>query len=138
MRAKEYLEQARKLDDRIDTKIQYLEYLNCLATKCTSVMSHAPRGGNQQNGLDATVAKIIDLENEINADIDRLVDLKAEITKVINQVPDSTQRMLLEKRYLCRMMWEDIGCELHYGPTWTKKIHFEALESVEKILNAKE
>ncbi len=135
MTAKEYLEQARKLDDRIDTKIQYLEYLNCLATKCTSVMSHAPHGGSNQKGLDATIAKIIDLENEINADIDKLVELKAEITRVVAQVVDPNQRMILEKRYLCRMMWEDIGCELHYGPTWMKKVHIAALKSVEKILN---
>ena len=138
MTAKEYLEQARKLDDRIDTKIQYLEYLNCLATKCTSVMSHAPHGGSNQKGLDVTIAKIIDLENEINADIDKLVELKAEITRVVAQVVDPNQRMILEKRYLCRMMWEDICYELNYGIARMKQIHQSAIAAVEVILSAKE
>ena len=45
MSIKEYLSQARYLDMRIQSKLEQLESLNELATKCTSVitgMPHAP------------------------------------------------------------------------------------------------
>lgn len=135
MTAKEYLSQARHLDDSINTKIEILDNLNALACKCTSTISDMPKavGGNTSR-LEDTVVKIITLQNEINEEIDALVDKKSEIRKVIMLVEDDGERLLLEKRYLCCMSWRDICADFHYGTTWSKKVHASALESVEKIL----
>ncbi len=43
MTAKEYLSQAYRLDDRINSKIQQVDSLNLLATKCTSTISGMPK-----------------------------------------------------------------------------------------------
>lgn len=42
MNAKEYLLQARYLDERITSKTQQIASLNDLATKCTSTISDMP------------------------------------------------------------------------------------------------
>ena len=42
MTAKEYLSQAYRLDQRIDSKIEQVASLNDLATKCTSTMTGMP------------------------------------------------------------------------------------------------
>ena len=42
MTAKEYLEQARYLDMRIDSKLEQVSALNGLAEKCTAVMTGMP------------------------------------------------------------------------------------------------
>ena len=89
MKAKEYLSQAYRLDQRIDAKIEQVMSLRNLAAKATSTLSDvAPSGTRNVHRMEDIVIKIIDLEEEINADIDRLVDLKREIMKVIKALPN--------------------------------------------------
>lgn len=70
MTAKEYLSQARFLDDRINSKIQQISSLNELATKCTATISDMPHSPNSGGSTMAdAVCKIVDLQEEINKDI---------------------------------------------------------------------
>ena len=84
MTAKEYLSQARYLDERIDTKIRQVSQLKGLATKCTATITDVPGNPNRgKSRVEEIVCKIVDLESEINGDIDRLVDLVREITDIV-------------------------------------------------------
>ena len=47
MTEKEYLLQARYLDERIHSKVQQVESLNDLATSCSAVISDMPRNPNR-------------------------------------------------------------------------------------------
>ena len=47
MNAKEYLLQARYLDERITSKTQQIASLNDLATRCTTTFSDIPRNPNR-------------------------------------------------------------------------------------------
>lgn len=131
MTAKEYLEQAFHLDQRINSKIAMVDSLNLLATKATTTISDMPRNPNRATSMmgDA-VEKIIDLQLEINSDIDQLVDLKREIMTVIKAVENSEYQMLLEKRYLCYYCWEQIASEMNYGLDNVFKVHRRALTFV--------
>ena len=116
MKAKEYLSQAYRLDQRIDAKIEQVMSLRNLATKATSTLSDvAPSGTRNVHRMEDIIIKIIDFENEINADIDRLVALKREITGVIKAVPNLEYQTLLELRYLCFKSWEQIAIEMNYS-----------------------
>lgn len=139
MTAKEFLSQAKYLDESINTKIESLDYLNALAGKCTSVLSDMPKSGNGNTShLEDVVVKIIDLQREINCDIDALVDLKAEIRKVILRVENPVERLLLEKRYICCLPWSVIRNTLYFSETTAKRVHNAALESVDEILDEME
>lgn len=131
MSAKEYLSQAMYIDQRINSKLEQVMTLRESATKVTQVMSDMPRnpGGNQQ-AMENTIVKIIDLENEINRDIDRLVDLKAEVRQVISQLVSPDQQLVLELRYLCYKSWSDIAAELGFCESNIYKLHGEALKNV--------
>ena len=116
MKAKEYLSQAYRLDQRIDAKIEQVMSLRNLATKATSTLSDvAPSGTRNVHRMEDIIIKIIDFENEINADIYRLVALKREITGVIKAVPNLEYQTLLELRYLCFKSWEQIAIEMNYS-----------------------
>ena len=94
------------LDMRISSKIQQIEALNDLATSATSVLTGMPHNPNKATSKMAdAVAKIVDLQAEINHDIDMLVDLKREISSTIKAVPSSELQTLLEKRYLCCVVY---------------------------------
>ena len=88
MTVKEYLGQAYRIDQRINSKLEQVGSLRALATKATSTMSDTPPSGSRNvQSMESIIVKIIDLENEINEDIDMLVDLKREIVGVIKREP---------------------------------------------------
>lgn len=131
MTAREYLNQAHRLDQRIDAKIEQVASLNAMATKCTATLSGMPHNPNRgTSSMEDTIVKIIDLQHDINQDIDRLVDLKREIAAVINAVDNSECRILLELRYLCFKTWEQIAVEMNYGIDNIYKLHNKALRMV--------
>ncbi len=132
MTGKEYLLQARYLDERIHSKIQQIESLNDLATSCSAVISDMPRNPNQGGSKMAdAVIKIVTLQEEINQDINALVDLKHEIMGVIKAVPNVEYQTLLEKRYLCFITWEQIAVDMGYELRYIHKLHGKALEEVQ-------
>ena len=131
MTAKEYLSQARFLDDRINSKIQQISSLNELATKCTATISDMPHSPNIAGSTMAdAVCKIVDLQEEINKDIDRLVDLKREIMGVIKSVPNVEYQTILEKRYLCFISWEQIAVDMNYSMQHIHRMHSSALKEI--------
>lgn len=131
MTAKEYLQQALRLDERINSKISQLESLRELATKCTSTITGMPHNPSpSQSPMADAVCKIIDLQDEINRDIDHLVDLKRELVGVIRNVEDVECRLLLELRYLCFKSWEDIAVQMGYTARNIHYLHKQALRLV--------
>lgn len=54
----------------------------------------------------------MEAEDELNKQIDILVDTKIEIGKLIDLVHNETYRLILEKRYLCFMHWDQIASDM--------------------------
>jgi DNA-directed RNA polymerase specialized sigma subunit len=131
MTAKEYLSQAYRLDQRINSKLEQLASLNALASKCTTVITDMPRNPNQSVSIMAdAVAKIVSLQSEIKRDIDRLVDLKRDMVRCIKAVENTECQTLLELRYLCFKTWEQIAVDMGYRERNVYIIHNEALEKI--------
>lgn len=132
MTAKEYLGQAYRLDQRINSKLEQVLSLRDLTTKATATMSDMPGGGSRNvYKMQDIIAKIIDLENEINADIDQLVDLKREMVATIKSVTDPECQTLLELRFLCFKTWEQIAVEMSYSIQHIYRLRDKALKMIE-------
>ena len=128
MTVKEYLSQAYRIDQRINSKLEQVASLRALATKATSTLSDTPPSGSRNvQSMENVIVKIIDLENEINEDIDTLVDLKREITRRVKSIPNAEYQLLLEKRYLCFMPWEKIAVDMGYSIQHIYRLHDWAL-----------
>lgn len=131
MTAKAYLSQSLRLNQRINSKLEQIQSLRELATKCTPFLTGMPKSPNQDGSLMAdTVLKIIDLEKELQKDIDRLVDLKKEIMAVVKAVVNMECQTLLEQRYLCFKSWEQIAVDMGYNVRHVYRLHDEALQKV--------
>ena len=136
MQAKEFLNQAFLIDQRIRSKSEQIRTLHEIATSCSANITGMPRNPKRGGSRMAdAVCKMVDLENEIARDMDALIAVKRQIVVVINAVDDITLRTLLEKRYLCGATWEDISCDLCFNKRWTLRLHDRALEAVQKILD---
>ena len=129
MTAMEYLKQAYRLDQRIDSDIAEKERLRDMAFKIKA--SGFDGNYNPNHPTEAsfvrTLEKVWKLEAKINTEIDKLVDLKEQIRSVIDEVTDPNERMVLCYRYIHNMTWEQIGIILHADSRTMRRWHEKAL-----------
>lgn len=134
MTAKEYLGQAYRIDQRINSKLEQIASLRELASKATNTLTDIPRSPSRNiHPMECIITKMIDLENEINCDIDTLVDLKREIVTIIKGIKNPEFQTLLELRYLCFKTLEQIAVDMGYELRYLHKLHGRALESCDEI-----
>ncbi len=131
MSTKDYLSQAYRIDQRINSKLAQVMSLRDLLGKATGTLSGAPKVATPNpHSMEDTIAKMVDLENEINEDIDALVDLKAEIMRRIKRVENTEYQTILELRYLCFKRWEEIAVDMGYSLRRVYELHDCALEEI--------
>ena len=131
MDAKEYLSQAYRIDQRINSKLEQVMSLRALLGKATGTLSGTPKAATPNlHSMEDTICKMVDMENEINDDIDTLVDLKAEIMACIKQISNPEYQTLLELRYLCFKRWEEIAVDTGYSLRRLYELHNSALEQI--------
>lgn len=134
MKIKEYLMQAYRIDQRINSKLEQIASLHDLATKATVTYSDMPRNPNKgKSKIEDAIIKIMELEDEINHDIDRLVDLKTDITHLIKNLDSHEYQIILEQRYLCFKSWEQIAVDMGYSIQHTFRLHDAALTELERF-----
>lgn len=137
MTAKQYLSQAYRLDERINSKLEQLGQLKMMATNITSNLSEiCVQKTHNNHQMEDTIVKIVEQEQEIDDEIDALVDLKAEIRHMVDKVPGIDHRLLLEKRYLVFEDWSQIAMDLNWSVQHTFRLHNEALREFDRILKA--
>lgn len=108
--AKQYLNQAYRLNELIESHIEELRMLRETSDGLSAVNYDKERvqTNNTTSPVETTVQKIMAQEDKINAEIDRFVDLKAEIHTEISKVSDPTEQLVLRLRYIQFKSWPDI------------------------------
>lgn len=134
MTAKEYLYQAKNLDDYINSKTVELSQLRSKIRNISAVKYDGinVKSSNRHDFTDA-VDSLIKLENNINKDIDRLVDLKAEIARMIDQLNDNRYKAVLTRYYLNNEKFDDIARDMKYSFRQITRLHGYALEEFRKV-----
>ena len=139
MTAKEFLGQAYRLDQRINSKLQQIDSLRGLTQKVTqSYDNEVVSRTRNVSSLEDAIIRLMEAEEELNRQIDQLVDTKIEIGKLIEKVHNESYRLLLEKRYLCFLAWDQIAAAMHYSRRWVLNKHERALEVADRLLREKE
>lgn len=80
--------------------------------------------------MEEAMIKLLTVEEEILRDTDELTRVMRSIQSSINDVPDSSCRLILEMRYLAFMKWEDIASELGWTERNVFYVHGKALRLV--------
>ena len=138
MTAKEYLGQAYRLDQRITSKLQQIDSLRSLTRKVTaSYDGEVVSRSRNVHSMEDTIIRLMEAEEDINKQIDELIQLKIEIGETINQVRNESYRLILEKRYLCFLPWDQIASEMKYSRRWVLNRHERSLEVIDKLLAEK-
>lgn len=129
--AKQYLKQAYKLNERIESDKIELENLRSLSTSiaCDMTQEKVQSSTSGDKTLNIICA-IVDLEDEIKNEIEKLIRLKKQIRDVINKVEDVDEMLVLKYRYLMFLQWDEICEKMNYSKRQMYRIHDSALEHV--------
>ena len=130
MTAKEYLRQAYRLNELIDSRITELERLRDYSTRLSSCSFEGERVSKSRSTeapFARIIEKIVDLEKVINRDIDHYMNLKTEMNAAIDRVSNVDERLLLRYRYLNNYSWDDIAQLLNVSGRTVHRIHSSAL-----------
>ena len=132
MTSKEYLRQAYRLDQKIDSYVEEAAKLHELSKSISSA-----RWGDKvqtSHNMDAPfvrcVEKIMMLEEKIHGEVELLINLKRQICDVIDAVPDTDERLVLRYRYINNLTWRQIGGELRADKSTIRRWHGSALAHV--------
>lgn len=134
MTAKEYLNQAYRLNELIASNFRQIERLKSNLTNIVMGSFDGKVQGGIPTGFSVTCDKIFDLKKEIEEDSNRMASLLSEIRATIGKVSSADEKLLLSLRYLEFESWEEISGRMGYAERHALRIHGNALESVEKIL----
>lgn len=137
MKAKEYLSQAKTLDQRINIKLDRVCRLRSMTQKITATMDSDPVSHTRNvTSMEDMIIRLMEEEESLNAAIDQLVNLKREISGVLEQIHNPDCQLLLEMRYLCYRSWEEIAEVMCMHIRTVYKIHGRALMLVDAVLNS--
>lgn len=137
MRARDYLNQLKKLDSMIKNKMIEREQWRSMALSTTahSDGERVQSSGSQQKMADA-ICRYIDIENDINSRIDALVDKRNEVIEVIEQL-DEPEYNLLHCVYVQYIALHDVPEVIGKSYSWATTMHGRALAHVQEILDGK-
>ena len=139
MTAREYLGQAYRLDQWINSKLRQVENLRSLTQRVTASYGREPVSHTRNvTSLEDSIIRLMEGEEQINQQIDKMVNLKMDIAALIDHVRNENYRLILEKRYLCFLSWDEIATDMHYSSRWVRNVHERALEVVGKLLKERQ
>lgn len=128
-KAKKYLQQIKKLDQRLRRELRNLDKLR------SSAEYHSPNfeggcGIGSGDKLSESVSRIIEQEERVQQLTDTYTRKYVEIEQAIKSVGNDYQEEVLELRYLHYKKWEEIASIMKYSLENVYKLHGKALQKI--------
>ena len=127
--SKEYLRQAYRLNELIDSDAEELERLRDLSFKIAggNYGERVISSGRKEPSFVRYIDEIDEMEQKIHVELCELVLLKRNITQAINRMENREERLVLTYRYLSNKTWEQISSILSVSIRTVHRIHQSAL-----------
>lgn len=137
MTAKEYLQQARGMQARLEALNERRQRYEDLATSATAHYRSGPGGGTRRvSSVEEYGTKLADLSREMALRADIYADCLRRIEAVIDAVEPDVYRDVLKCRYLNGWSWNRVASHLNYTPDYVWHLHGRALQQVRVPANA--
>lgn len=132
--AKQYLDQLRVIDTKINQKMEELADLMTAATSTGAIDYSKDRvQTSPQNAQENRICKYVDLDAEINREIDEFVDIKHRVTKEIQELNVDYYIKILFKVYVQYKTVKDAANEIGLSYQYVRDIHKKALKAFEEL-----
>lgn len=132
--AKQYLDQLRVIDTKINQKMEELAELMTAATSTGAIDYSKDRvQTSPQNAQENRICKYVDLDAEINREIDEFVDIKHRVTKEIQELNVDYYIKILFKVYVQYKTVKDAANEIGLSYQYVRDLHKKALKAFEEL-----
>ena len=130
MTAKEYLQGLRQARMRLRGMELALDRLrrDLYSLQATDYSKDKVHGG-EVTGMSDKVARMVDLYGELSIEWDEFIRCWAEAHRLIRQVPDDKQQLVLTERYINGASWDEIAARTGYSFGGLMKLHRKALQN---------
>lgn len=131
MTPKEYLQQARGMQSRLESLQDRRRRYEDLATNATARYRSGPGGGTRRvSSVEEYGTKLADLSREMQLRADLYADCLRQIEAAIDAVEPAVYRDVLKYRYLNGWSWNQVANRLNYTPDHVWHLHGAALRAV--------
>lgn len=132
--AKQYLDQLRVIDTKINQKMEELADLMTAATSTGAIDYSKDRAQTSpQNAQENRICKYVDFDAEINREIDEFVDIKHRVTKEIQELNVDYYIKILFKVYVQYKTVKDAANEIGLSYQYVRDLHKKALKAFEEL-----
>lgn len=132
--AKQYLDQLRVIDTKINQKMEELADLMTAATSTGAIDYSKDRvQTSPQNAQENRICKYVDLDAKINREIDEFVDIKHRVTKEIQELNVDYYIKILFKVYVQYKTVKDAANEIGLSYQYVRDLHKKALKAFEEL-----
>ena len=139
MTAKEYLEQAIRIDKRIAAVDNCIKE-QVLRKNTLSAIDYSKETiqSSEISDVSDLVASIDEHIGRLQTEKDRLKFIKNDVATTINAVKNNVYATLLIRKYLLDEPWDSVGRAVDVSESTARKvIHGQALQEVQRILSVK-
>ena len=132
MTVKEYLNQAYRLEQRINLSQMEIEKLNELATSISGIGYGEKASGSKSTDapFEKIIMRIMEMEEKEGVMLGELLAFKKELKLVIDSVENKDERLVMHYRYFCNMRWTQIADKLECEARTIKRWHNKALAKI--------
>lgn len=132
LNAKEYLLNLKLINEDIQSRLHEREELYA-SLLSSPKLSDVKVQSSQQNHVENTYVKIIDISKQIDVEIDKLYQVKLEASRLIDKVANRRHKILLRERYLNNREWYEIAERMHISVSHVHTIHGQALQDFRSV-----
>lgn len=131
MTAKEYLDQAYRLNELVNSHLAEIDELRSLSCSISGINfgERVDHTRSTEPSFVSCIDKLVDMEKELGLEIDRLIALKGEINSAIKSLSRPDERMLLRYRYVNHYSWSKIGILMNVSNRTVHRIHSSAIKN---------
>lgn len=130
MTAKDFLQQAYIAHREVELKLEEIEKLRSLSIRTTTKLSDVPiRGSVTGSRVENAVALLEEQAERLADEVLKLLEISKNVADAIAQVKNSSERAVLEYRYLCFFSWPQISTLMKTSPRQIYRLHNQALEN---------
>lgn len=118
-------------EQRIKEKQELIRHYQEMAESITAEIKEVTTFSlTPSHKIENCAIEIVSIQDDIRKEISELRKDLHIVQEVIDLLDDSSQRLLMEARYLRRMKWEDIMELLDISYRWTLRLHGIALQKI--------
>jgi len=137
METKQYLEEFRLIQTRLNVLTAEIERLRAEAESVSINLDGMPKGTGKDDKTARLAIQLAEMETKLQNEMSVLWSRRMRIITMLGNMKNHKHQTLLHKRYIECKSWETIAYEMDISWRYCYMLHGSALKEFGEILNEK-